>query len=129
MALQEIPLLEFVEHLQPLDARLLTGLVQLRRVDAIHADRLEMHHVKPLALHNTLHPLHLRISRLAILDAKKLAASVLEIFDHHAAKLVIWMDHFVVYIHYIALSTEEVHRPADHVPSVLAPHVDEQAFF
>ena len=126
MALQEIPLLELIEHLQALDSRLLTCLVKLLCVDTIHADRLEVDHVTLFAPHQVLHPLHLRFSRLAIVDAQKLAASVLEILDHHAAKLVIWVDHFVVDISHITLSAEVVHCPVEYALCVIAAHVDQQ---
>ena len=127
MALQEIPLLKLIEHLQALDARLLTSLVELLRVDAIHADRLEMDHMTLLAPHQILHPLHLRLSCLAIVDTQQLAASVLKILDHHAAELVIWVDHFVVDISYITLSTKVVHCPVEYALRVIAAHVDKQA--
>ena len=127
MALQEIPLLKLIEHLQALDARLLTSLVKLLRVDAIHADRLEMDHMTLLAPHQILHPLHLCLSCLAIVDTQQLAASVLKILDHHAAELVIWVDHFVVDISYITLSTKVVHCPVEYALRVIAAHVDKQA--
>lgn len=127
MALQEIPLLELIEHLQALNARLLTRLVKLLSVDAIHADRLEMNHVALLAPNQVLHPLHLRLSRLAVVDTQQLAASVLKILDHHAAELVIWVDHFVVDISYITLSAEVVHCPVEYALRVIAAHVDQQA--
>ena len=86
-----------------------------------------MHHVTLLAGHQVLHPLHLCFRCLAIVDTQKLAASILKIFDHHAAELVIWVYHFVVDVRYVTLSAEVVHCPVEHALRVIAAHVDKQA--
>jgi len=58
-------------------------------------------------------------------DTKKLTTACLEVLDHHASELVIWVDHFVIDVDKISRGSKEVHRPAKNFTSVFGPHVDE----
>jgi len=60
-------------------------------------------------------------------DAEELAATLLQVVDHHAAKLVIRIDHLVIDIDHVALGAEKVGCPSENLARVLSPHVDEQA--
>ena len=61
-----------------------------------------------------LHALFLRLQGRTSMNTEQLAASILQVLNHHPSELVVWLDHLVVYKGDFPLGTEVVHGPVEH---------------
>ena len=96
MALQKLPLLKLIKHLDPLNPCLFALLVKFLLIYCVHADGVNMESMEAFGSEKVYHTLFLCISRRTIVDSKKLAASILQILYHHSSELIVGVYHFVV---------------------------------
>ena len=108
MALQKLPLLELIEHLNPLNPCLFALLVKFLLIYCVHADRVNMESMAAFGGEKVYHTLFLCISRRTIMNAKKLAASILQILYHHSSKLIVRVNHFIVDEGRLRILSEEI---------------------
>ena len=86
-----------------------------------------MHDVLAICSSEVSHTLALRFEARTTMNTQELTAALLQVFDHHSAKLVTRVDHFVVHICDLSYSTEEIHGPVENTERVFGSHVYEKA--
>ena len=124
MALQKLPLLELIEHLDPLNPCLFALLVEFLLIYCIHAYRVNVKSMEAFGSEKVYHTLFLCISRRTIVDSKKLAASILQILYHHSSELIIGVNHLIVDEGRLRSLSKEIYGPVKYTLSIFRSHVD-----